>query len=53
MTDYLGRFLYQYATNTENLDMKLSKEFVNFAAGVYFLEVTTESKTQIFKLVRQ
>ena len=53
MTDYSGRVLYQYATNTEYLDMKLSKEFENFAAGVYFLEVMTERKTQIFKLVRQ
>ncbi len=53
MTDYLGRVLYQYTTNTENLDTKLSKEFGNFAAGVYFLEVMTESKTQTFKLVHQ
>jgi hypothetical protein len=53
ITDALGREVYKYKNNLQNISLELNKELSDLAKGAYFVHISTEKTQKIVKIIKQ
>lgn len=53
ITDVLGREVYAYNNNLQNISLELNKELSDLAKGAYFVHISTENTQKTVKIIKQ